>query len=340
MSSDRRRPRRAASLTRRELTATILAVGLAPAARGAQRAAPFAADLQSLGWWMRRPTGKTIPQLKSYYEQVIGLPLVRAWEDDLVLLWAGEDQIFEVKTDDHPDRGQSDPASAAFLPVFRVHDLGRWRARMSAHGYEPVRQRRSRWGHTLFYRGPDDLITGFEVRAENSPLLSDRRALARWREGPFRMDGLPPLPDGLHYLSRAVRQVADVAAVARFYREAFGLEPLGAEGPSLLFALGDDSVLEIAPGGFAVPEPADRSELPDTCVLRVHNLDAERLALPARGARLKGDLSVKEETTRLQFLADPEGWIVGIEERGRIRGQYLEDVEADRRWRATHPGQG
>jgi catechol 2,3-dioxygenase-like lactoylglutathione lyase family enzyme len=289
--------------------------------------APFAADIQSLGWWMRRTTGRKMTELTPYY---------RAWEGDLVLLWAGEDMVFEVKTDDHPQRQQIDPNAAAAVPVFRVHDLSRWRARMAAHGHLPLAERHARWGHTLFYLGPDELTIGFEQRSMHSPLLSDQRALQRWRQGPFRLGDLPPLPDSLHYLSRAIRHVHDVAAMSRFYRDAFGLQPLGHEGPSQLFALGEDSVLEIAPGGVSMPEPRDRSELPDSYVLRTHNLDAQLQALPRRGARLKGELIVKEETTRLQFVPDPEGWITGIEERGQIRSRYIDDVEADRRWRARH----
>jgi hypothetical protein len=141
--------------------------------------APFAENLQSLGWWMRRTTGKVISDLTPFYEQVLGLPLIRAWEQSLVLLWAGEDQVFEVKTDDNPARVQSDPASAALIPVFRVHDLPRWRARMQSFGYAPVAHRRSSWGETLFYRGPDQLLTGFEQRATSSPLPSDRMAVER-----------------------------------------------------------------------------------------------------------------------------------------------------------------
>ena len=322
-------------LSRRDFAAVAIAAACLPASLRANGAvAPFEPDLQSLGWWMRRTTGKTMAELTPYYQQVIGLPLVRAWQNDLVLLWAGEDMIFEVKTDDNPVRRQSDPASAAAVPVFRVQDLDRWRTRMTVHGYEPVARRATRWGQTLFYRGPDQLIIGFEQRSIDSPLPSDRIALRRWRDGAGRLGALPPLPDTLHYLSRAIRHVADVPAMSRFYRDSFGLKPLGAEGQSQLFALGEDTVLEIAPGGIAIPEPADRTELPDTYVLRVHNLDAQLAALPKRGARLKGAVIVKEETTRLQFIPDPEGWISAIEERGTIRDRYIDDVEAERRWQA------
>jgi hypothetical protein len=119
-----------------------------------------------------------------------------------------------------------------------------------------------------------------------------------------------------------------------WYREVFGLTPVGMEGESHLFALGEDITFELAPGGVARPQPKDRSALPDSYVLRVHALDGLIAGLKERGAHLSNDIIVKEETTRLQYVADPEGWLTGLEERGRIRPQYLEDVEADKRWRA------
>ncbi len=322
------------------LVAAGASIGWLPLSHGAtpvastSTSAPFGPNLQSMGWWLRRTTGKKMAELTPYYQKIIGLPLERDFENDLVLLWAGEDLIFEVKTDDNPVRKQTDANSAAMLPVFRVHDLAKWRARMESFGYKPVSERKTQWGQTLFYLGPDNLITGFEHRSDDSPLPSDRKALKRWKQGAFRLGNLPPLPDSLHYLSRAIRHVADVEAMSKYYRDVFGLQPLGSEGDSQIFAVGEDSVLEIAPGGVSIPEPGDRSELTDTFVMRIHNLDAERQALSKRGAKLKGDVIVKEETTRLQFVPDPEGWIVGIEERGKIRPQYIDDVEADRRWRA------
>ena len=114
------------------------------------------------------------------------------------------------------------------------------------------------------------------------------------------------------------------------------MQPCGTEAGSHLFAMGEDVTFEIAPGGTAKPAPADRSELPDSYVLRVHQLDRLIAGLKQRHAKLSGGLIVKEETTRLQYVADPEGWLTGIEERGRIRPQYIDDVEADRRWRAGH----
>lgn len=228
---------------------------------------------------------------------------------------------------------------AAVLPVFRVHDLPHWRVRVASFGYRPVMRRRSDWGVTLFYRGPDKLIVGFEQRDPRCSKPSDRKAHEQWRSGQlFRLGGLPSLPDTLHHLSRAVRHVADVAAMTRFYRDRVGFAYLGREGPFELFALGDDTVLGLAPSGVAIPEPAARSALSDSIVLRIQDLDTQLVGLPARGARLKGPIIVKEETTRLQFVPDPEGWIMGIEERGLIRDRYIDDVEADRRWQARFRG--
>ena len=290
-------------------------------------------NVQTLGWWMRRTTGKTLGEVAPFYEQTIGLPLMRAYGDFLILLWAGEDLVFEVKTDDHPSRTQGDPASAACIPVFRTHDLAALTARLTGFGYEAVSRSESAWGQTLFYRGPDALITGFEQRAVDSPLPADRQGLQAWRSGPARLGDLPALPAGLHYLSRVIRRVADVAAVSRHYRDVMGFDYLGSEGASELFSVGELVTLEIAPGGVSVAPPADRGELPDSFILRVHDIDKALAGLQTRKARFNGELIVFEETTRLHYVEDPEGHLTGIEERGLIR-DYLEDVEADRRWRA------
>ena len=290
-------------------------------------------NVQTLGWWMRRTAGKQLGEVAPFYQEVIGLPLMRAYGDFLILLWAGEDLVFEVKTNDHPTRTQADAASAACIPVFRTHDLAALATRLKRFGYEPVSRSESTWGQTLFYRGPDALITGFEQRFVDSPLLTDRNGLHAWRDGPQRLGDLPPLSAGLHYLSRVIRRVADVAAVSRHYRDTMGFDAQGMEGSSELFSLGDLVTLEIAPGGVSAAPPADRSELPDSFILRIHDFDAAMTGLQARQARFNGDLIVFEETTRLRYVEDPEGHLTGIEERGLIR-DYLEDVEADRRWRA------
>lgn len=291
--------------------------------------------IQTLGWWMRRTVGKTMAEVAPFYEEAIGLPLVRGYGDFLILLWAGEDLIFEVKTDDPAIRPQADPASAACIPVFRTHDLAAIRERLAGFGHMPISETSSGFGHTLFYLGPDNLVTGFEQRSETSPLLADQEGLKIWRAGPGRLGDLPPLPAGLHYLSRIIRRVADVEAVAAYYRDVVGLKDCGSEDGSRLFSLGDTFTLEIAPGGTAMPQPGDRGELPDSYILRIHDFDGAMAALTARGASFNGDLIVFDETTRLRYLADPEGQLTGIEERGLIR-DYLEDVEADRRWKARH----
>jgi catechol 2,3-dioxygenase-like lactoylglutathione lyase family enzyme len=218
----------------------------------------------------------------------------------------------------------------------RTHDLAKTRARMTSFGYAPVSEETSEWGRTIFYRGPDDLVIGFEERDENSPLLADREALASWRSGPPRMADLPPLPDGLHYLSRVIRRVADVTKMGAFYEDVMGFERRGHEGASELFSLGDAVTLEIAPGGIPRPEPADRAERPDSYILRIHGFEDAVAGLEARGARFNGELIVWSGNTRLRYIPDPEGHLNGIEERGTER-HWLEDVEADTRWRARHP---
>jgi len=290
-------------------------------------------QIQTLGWWMRRTVGRAMVDVAPFYTEVIGLPLVRAYGDFLILVWAGEDLIFEVKTDDPAHREQSDPATAACIPVLRSHDLAATRARMASFGYHPVTEEMSEWGRTLFYLGPDALIIGFEERSDNSPHQADREALASWRAGPPVLGALPPLPAGLHYLSRVIRRVADVASVASFYRDTMGLEDRGYEGASVIFSLGDAVTLEVAPGGVSQPIPGDREELPDSYILRIHDFDGVMAGLVARGTTFNGELIVWEGTTYLRYLQDPEGHLTGIEER-RPNHDYLEDIAAEQRWAA------
>lgn len=119
---------------------------------------------------MRRTSGLSMDEAVPFYEQALGLPRMRVYGNHLVLLWAGEDLVFEIKTDDHPTRPQADPGAATCIPVFRSHDLDATRGRLQAFGHEPVAERHSAWGRTLFYRSADRLVTGIEWRSPTSPL--------------------------------------------------------------------------------------------------------------------------------------------------------------------------
>jgi catechol-2,3-dioxygenase len=293
-------------------------------------------NYQSLAYFMRRPTGFHAADLVPFYSDVIGLPVMRDYEDRAIIMWAGEDLIFEIKCDDHPSATDADPSASSCLPVFRSHDLNQTRARLATHGYHAVAERQTELGRTFFILGPDRLLLGFEERSADSPLGADREALSRWRGGQTRLAEVPPLPADLHYLNRVVRHASDVQMVSRFYEECFGLDQVGVEDDSILLSLGDTVLLEIAPGGRAGEVPEDRDGVPNSLIVRIHEFDTFVAGLIERGARFSGQEIAYPTGTRLLYVADPDGNLTGIEER-TLWGNYDEDVEAERRWRDRQP---
>lgn len=285
---------------------------------------------QSLAYFMRRPTGFHTEELTPFYRDVVGLPVMRDYGDSAIIMWAGEYLVFEIKCDDHPPGSETDPASAACIPIFRSHDLAATRERLAAHGYAAFGEQATEFGQTAFILGPDGHLIGFQERSGSSPLAADREALERWQRGDTRLAELPALPQDIQYLSRVVRHVADVDKVSDFYECVFGLDLVGREGSSVLFDLGDTVLLEIAPGGAAGEIPEDRSSVPNSIIVRIHEFEDFVDGLKSRGARFSGQQVNYTTGTKLLYVADTEGNLTGIEER-TLYGEYDEDVEADRR---------
>ena len=78
-------------------------------------------NLMGFGWYMRRTADAE--RLAEFYGEVLGLPLIRG-RQPVFMFWAGEDLVFELKSDEAPvDLRHNDPATAPCVPVFRVHDL-------------------------------------------------------------------------------------------------------------------------------------------------------------------------------------------------------------------------
>ncbi|GAA4680410.1 VOC family protein [Frondihabitans cladoniiphilus] len=285
---------------------------------------------QSFAYWMRRSTGMTAAELTPFYEDVVGLPVIRDL-DPAVLFWAGEDLVFEIKCDDEPDVDATDPATATTTPLFRSYDLAATEERLAAAGYPVVGRESGEHSETIWILGPDRLLTGFQSRSETSPWAADAEALARWNRPAVAFDGLPALPPDLQYLHRVRRRAADVEALAAHYRDVVGLDEVGREDGSVLLDLGDTVILEIAPGGSVDEVPEDRTSLPDGFILRMRYWDDFVAGLTASGAVFAGGTAAYSTGTMLAYLADPEGNLVGIEERTQW-GDYPEDLEADRRW--------
>lgn len=288
------------------------------------------ANFQSLGYWMRRSTGFTDAELVPYYTDVVGLPLMRVGPD-VSLLWGGEDIVFEIKTQDEPGMEGSAWPDAPLLPIFRTHDLDATRDRFTQAGITGFVNDATDFSERIWVRGPDGLLVGFESRDPLSPFAADVEALRRWQDGVPSLAGVPALPAELQYLSRVRRAVSDVDRAANFYRDVVGLNEVGRESDAILFGLGDTVMLELVPGGRARPTPHNRMELIDSFIFRVHGFDECVAQLSKDGAEWVGEQIRYSTGSNLAYFADPEGGVIGIEERSSY-GDYPDDIESARRW--------
>ena len=180
-------------------------------------------------------------------------------------------------------------------------------------------------------------LIGLREADPQSDLAHDVEARRRWRRGEAFNVGCDPMPAGWQELGWVVRHVADVRSMRHFYTDAIGLEVIAEEDGRVLLDLGDNSVLELAPGGQAATPPAHRHELMSTFILRIRQLERFREELKARGVHMVHEF-IQWPAGALTYVADPEGHVIGIEERYHP-SQYLsktippfpEDLEALRR---------
>jgi catechol 2,3-dioxygenase-like lactoylglutathione lyase family enzyme len=143
----------------------------------------------------------------------------------------------------------------------------------------------------------------------------------------------PDCPTTFTTSAGVVRHVADVNTVSSFYEQVLGLDVITRENGSVFHNFGDTTVLELAPGGHQTAAPEDRGVLPNSLIVRIHDFDDYVAHLRAHGARFSGEFIHYDTGTKLAYVADPDGNLTGIEDR-TLLGNFVEDLEADRRWRA------
>jgi hypothetical protein len=289
------------------------------------------ADVQALAYVMRRPTRVRPEVVVAFYRDVLGLP-VAADHGSVVQHWLGQNSLLKLTFGDDPERREGDPGSAACVPVLLSRSLNRTVARLRGAGCEPVGSADGPCGRTVFVRGPDDLLTGIEQRTAGSPWPADRWAREQPAGTPFRLADLPALPADLQHLSRIHVRCPDVVAMTGFYR-ALGLDVLGSDGDAVLVDLGEHVTLSIGPGGAGHPPAASRAELPTSITLRVLDLDALLADLQAVGIAATGRVEDYPNGTRIAYVGDPAGGLVGLAQ--RETSEEIEDVEARRRRKAA-----
>ena len=296
-----------------------------------------------LGWYVVFSRPSMMDTMTAFYETTIGLPEMLNMRTDIQnknLLWGGEDIVVDLahhalETPLSPR--EADPATARQFPIFRTDNLDALMAGFAARGARTLPVRPTFYGREAFVIDPMGRLLGFRQRARTSPFVSDREARRRLTRGEAFNPGCAPMPPHLQELGWVRLNVADVTAARAFYGGRIGLRDLGMAGDAILYDLGDNTTLEIGPGGVARTRPSEQRASESVAILRVVNFREMMGRLRAAGQAFPFTVSFKPNGD-FSYIADPEGNLLGLADRrppGVYRGVMPvppEDLEARRRW--------
>ncbi len=295
-------------------------------------------NIKSLGWFIRfAPHGS---KAGSFYPTMVGLPHIRQGDAESVdFFWAGESIVIEaIYVKGKSGSRDADPLTAALIPFFRSHKLDDVLARYRSAGLEvigPEARGKRRQGYVV---DCDGQLIGLRESTLDLSSPFEREAARRLRRGEAFNPGCKALADGVREIGWVQRRVKDVDAMTSFYRDVVGLPFLGTDAGHAQFDLGDNAILELAPGGSVRPLPANRYETPCVFILRVASTEALKTALKAKGVRFVHE-HIQWVRGQLSYFADPENNLVGIEQRyhpgvyADKHQAFPEDIEAERRYR-------
>ena len=295
----------------------------------------------SLGWML--PRSQDAERVAKFYGRVLQLPLLRGY-GNAWLFWAGETVVFEPKSDDGPEWRYPEWDSSPTLPVLRCVNLASVLQRLRHFDVEIVEETNEDFASIAVMRDIDGHFVMLREAVADSPKLSDvmarQRANTAWKCTAFN-PGVPPMPADIQGIDRVIRHVADVSAMTDFYTDKIGLNVIELAESVVVLDCGDSTTLELRSGGKVERIPDDRFEIPDALILRVNDFDGYKAKLLSNGVHIVND-KIQFGRGALGYFCDPEGHLVGYEERyeqaqckdGAVA--FSEDLEANRRWRAAN----
>ncbi len=297
------------------------------------------ARVMSLGWIL--PRSQNAERVAAFYGEVLHLPLLRGYADAW-LFWAGETVVFEPKSDAAPTWRYRDWRQSPTLPVIRCLDLAGSLDRLGRHRVNVIEKARDDLGAYAVFEDIDGHFVMLREPKPDSPRAFDK--LARERRSDINRHrgfnpGVAPMPADIQGIDCVIRHVADLDAMLAFYTGPVGLSVVEHLESRATLDCGDGTVLELRSGGQPETPPDDRFEVPDAFILRVNDFDGYRQRLIDRDVRIVND-RIQFGRGALGYFCDPEGHLVGYEERydqdackdGAVA--FAEDLEANRRWRA------
>jgi len=316
---------------------------------GATARGPDFHEVMALGWYVIFSRPSMMDPMTEFYGRTLGLPLMLTMRSvqNKDLFWAGED--IDIDVSHHAlelplDERESDPSTARQIPIFRTDDLTALLSTLSARGARTVMPRITSEGREAFVLDPMGRLIGFRQCAPDSPLPADREARRRFVRGEAFNPGVAPMPAHWQELGWVHMTVANPAAARRFYGDVLGLRSLGRSRGVDSFDLGDNTPLEIAPGGRPRPRPAEQRASESVIILRVVSFSRMRTRLEKAGVVFPYKI-YDNANGSFSYIADPEGNLIGLADRkppdtySGTQAVAVEDLEARRRWVETTAAQ-
>ena len=299
---------------------------------------PLQGNLMAMGWYMRRTADSHA--LGDFYGDVVGLPMLRGGRPwPVTMFWAGEATVFELKSDEAPiPERDRDPDTAPCTPIFRVHGLDRLLQRLEDAGVRILREERSPTFRQAFVLDPDDQLILFRETPRTAHSAINQEAWRRLDAGnTFQPVRGASMPADIQCLDGILMRAEDFAAIRSFYRDTIGLEELESNADTAVFDLGDNTFMELRPGGRCARIPEDRVEVTNSFILRLRDTEGFKTCVKARDVHFVNE-HIQWKRAHLAYFSDPEGRITGIEQRYAPEDflepveAYPEDLEAERRF--------
>jgi predicted enzyme related to lactoylglutathione lyase len=306
----------------------------------------MAFEIMSLGWCVRFVPVSLMTSMSDFYLQTLGLPRpikMRIEEGDREnkdLMWGGEAIIVNHNfggVGEPVSERERNPDTARYSSIFRVSALDAVVERLSQRGATVWPSRPCAYGREAFVVDPMGMLTGLRERDASSPFAEDIEAARRRLRGEAFNPGCPPLPQDWQELGWIRITAEDLPGLTAFYRDVVGIPFVREVDGCALFALGDNTILELAPGGTSRPPPPVQMAAQAAPILRVPDLNAAMAHLRKTHVHFVHDVLTSPKS-RFTYFADPEGNVMGICENLHPAAYYEqaqvlpEDVEAQRRW--------
>jgi predicted enzyme related to lactoylglutathione lyase len=306
-------------------------------------------EIMGLGWHVRFVPVAMMDVMSDFFTKTLGLPRsgkMRQADGDAEqkdYLWGGEAIIMNHNYGGEAidvDPREADPDRARQVANYRVSDIDAVVGRLREKNASVIGPRPFPGGREAFVVDPMGILLGLRQCDPGSALPQDAEATRRRLRGEAFNPGCGPLPPDWQEIGWIRITAADFPALVAFYRDVLTIPLVESTEDRALFDIGDNTLLELAPGGVSRPAPKAQMASLAAMILRVDSVRRAAEFLRGRGVHFVHDV-FSPARGDLAYIADPEGNVIGLSDRlhpGAYVDRlpvYPEDMEAQRRWVET-----